>query len=154
MGALSLAANQFALATTVYGSASVDSNGALVGLQHPGILIDATGQRVEHQLALATTWPRKELGPVPPTCSGVYVCANANVHTFIGAVRSYATLRKLSFVNAGVEVYVYVYSGDANEWPALAAGGIASGYLAIRFSFRACKTQVYKASDDSVLWGG
>ena len=140
MAALGLAANQIALAAVTY-----------TGLRDQ-VTIDATGVRMEHAVSSSTTWPRKELGSQPPVVSGTILLANASIVAFIADVRSSAS-RKLSFIFAGVECYVYVYSGDVSTFTPLDRGGVAAGYQDVAFSFGAYQTKVFKSSDDSVLWG-
>jgi hypothetical protein len=153
MTALGLAANQIALATTTYGTTTPDGNGYKEGIRHPGITLEALGQRVIQDPFLCTTFPRKEGGPLPPIVTGTLFLGNSSVDGFISDARNYQTLRKLSFVDNGTEKYIWVYSGDVQSWPPLAEGGIAMLYRDVRFSFIAFRSQVYKAQDDSVLWG-
>ena len=154
MSAIGLAVNQIALATTTYGTTTPDANGYITGIRYPGISLDASGQRVIQSPFLATTFPRKEGGPIPPTVTGTLFLVATSVDAFIADVRTYTSLRKFSFVDNGIEKYIWVYSGDVKSWPALAPGGIALLYRDVHFTFTAYKTQVYKSADDTVLWGG
>lgn len=143
MAALNLTFGQLGIGTTAYGD--------LREFSPPAI----TRQRMQHVTSNSTVFPTKELGYLPMTVAGVMSITAASVDEFVIAVATGSAERKISWMLGATEVYGYAYSGDSG--PALECvnpyGSQTRIYL-VPFSFTLSRSKVYKASDDSVLWGG
>jgi hypothetical protein len=104
---------------------------------------------------MSTVFPTKELGHVQPVISGVMQVTQAKVAVFIADVRAGTIERKISFLLGDEECYGYAKSGDITDNKCLnfkSRGGMR--IYSIAFSFPLTRSQVYRASDDMVLWGG
>ncbi len=145
---MTLAREAIKLGSTTYGSVSADPVSGLAQSLMPPI----ERITIQHECPLALTWPQTDLGPIPPTISGALLLYETAVHAFLADVSNGAAERKLYWVDSGVEVYAWVRSGTAvrSRW----GEGLSAQWQWVVFTFVATKTAVYKASDDSVLWGG
>jgi len=141
MAALGIVAGELGISSTKYT--------ALQTLSFP-----AQGrQRLQHVCSLSTSFPTKELGYVPASLSGVMLRPATGVDTFVAAVLTGTGERRISFLFEGAEVYVYAWSGDITEITYLKPWDTGNSPCRVGFSFPLSRSQLYKASDDSVLWG-
>lgn len=145
MGALGLAKGQFAIGANVYTNIREIS------------LPEAKGQRIVHQASNVTTFPVKELGYLGAEVGGVAQLTAgtlAALAAFIADVRNGTAERKISWWFGDVEVYSYAWSGDVGAPTCYTAFGTVASKYRIPFTFQLSRSRVYKASDDSIQWGG
>ncbi len=103
----------------------------------------------------ATTYPTTTLGYDPMVVSGqIEVLGSALVAAVSDILGSVDTERKISFLYGGTEHYIYAMGGVVTHQTPFAAqfGGTAHNWL-VGFSLSATRSGLYKASDDSVVWG-
>jgi hypothetical protein len=145
---MTLAREAIKLGSTTYGDHTATP---VSGLQQ-SVMPPMNRTIIQHECPLALSWPQKDLGPIPPTITGTILLYETAVHAFLADVAVGTAERKLYWVDSGVEVYAWVRSGVAQRvrW----GEGFSSQWQWVTFTFIATKTAVYKASDDSVLWGG
>lgn len=143
MAAVGLVWGEIGIGASVYG-----------GLQEFGYPT-AEGMRIVHLTSLSTVFPTKEAGHQQPAVSGVMRMTAANIAAFIADVRAGTSERKVSFLMGDVECYGYAKSGDitGNKCLNFEARGAATRVHEVSFSFPLTRSKLYKASDDSVLWG-
>lgn len=145
---MALSREQIQLGANTYGDQTADP---VSGLER-SILPDMNRTIIQHEVPLSTVWPQKDLGPIPPVIRGTILLYETSVHAFMQDVENESAERELHWVDSGVEVYAYVRSGQCarERWGA----GVSAEFQWVTFEFIATRTQVYKNSDDSVLWGG
>lgn len=80
--------------------------------------------------------------------------AGSAVATCIADILSVSSERKLSWLEGGTEVYVYAKGGAVTSCvPKIEALAGSSDHYLVGFSFGSTRTKLYKASDDTTLWG-
>jgi hypothetical protein len=155
MGALGLTHGLFALGTHTYGAGYSSASGGVSDWSGP----QSTGLRLVHNPPKSPTKPTKEMGSQAFTVSGTLICTAAVAQTFINDLRTGTVKRKVSWLeDDSTEVYMWAYSGDVtandpiNPWGEAAT--TPARYKSVGFSITSIDSRLYKAADDSILWGG
>jgi hypothetical protein len=141
MAALGLTQGHFAIGTTDWGQVRAGS----------WIDPEPTRDEIWHAVPLSTIKPHKDLGPKQITAGGLLLCTSANVDTFKAAVMA-TTAKRFSWHNGTQELYLKVYSGQITRSSILVMNAVTCVFE-VTFEFTSYDTRLYKASDDSVLWG-
>lgn len=125
--------------------------GGVIELSYP----TALGMRIVDVAPKTTSFYVKEMGHLGSTVSGIISMVAANVPAFIATVRTGTSERKISWLHGSEEQYGYAYSGDVTEDKCVNYGarGNATRIHEVSFVFPLARSMVYKASDNSVLWG-
>jgi len=109
--------------------------------------------RIIHSVSKSTKFPSKDLGFRSETIEGVMKVTGANLATFVTDLLDASAERKISFVIGTTEAYVYAYGGDLGRIKNMTPYGSVSRVYEVDWSFPLSRSIVYKASDDSTLWG-
>jgi len=141
VAAIGITEFQLGIGATIYSS--------LVSIELPA----PAAARIQHVCSNVTFWPTKSLGYVPATLAGEMFITGASVDEFVTAVLTGSAERKISFHFANAEHYVYAYSGDVTSIDRITRFKTSPHKYTVSFSFPLSRSKVYKASDDSVLWG-
>jgi hypothetical protein len=115
-------------------------------------------QRIVVSPPNSTTFPTKEMGYTPTTLSGKFnKLSGTEVTTLIAVIATGTAERKITFMLGGVECYGYAYSGNPGTRVCVNSTGLPTAsdrQYELSFSFPLSRSKIYKASDDSTLWGG
>ena len=127
---------------------------AVVGRPKVGTWRDPMPGRKElwHDVSNSLVIPHKDLGPEKITVGGVLLRTSATADTFKNAVLE-TTAKKFSWHDGTVEKYIKVYNGRITSSERIVMKSTGTVYEEIGFEFTSYDTRLYKASDDSVLWG-
>ncbi len=138
MGAIGLTAGQWGLGSTRYNYC--------VDLSHPH-----TADRIVHEVPLSTLKPTTELGLGAIPISFTTYATSATLASMAADIQT-KTERKFSFLLGATEVY---YKVKAGSWEMVKVGTSGGNELyQLKVEFLAHDTNLYKASDDSVLVAG
>lgn len=139
---LSLTYGQFAIGTTKY------------TLSQEFILPAPGRLEVCHLVSYSTTFPTSVIGYDRPSCSPTFKVLGSALTTLIADILGSDTERRLSWVQGGVEVYVLAKGGKVtSQAPFSVYHGAATDKYLVSASFGLTRSKLYKASDDTVLWG-
>lgn len=145
---MALAREQITLGANTYGDQTADP---VSGLER-SILPDMARTIIQHEVVGSTVWPQRDLGPIPAVIRGTILLYQDDVHDFMQDVEDESAERELHWVDSGVEVYAFVRSGQCTR--ELWGQGLSAEFQWVTFEFTATRTQVYRNSDDAVMWGG
>jgi len=102
-----------------------------------------------------TTFPVYSSGYVQTHLAGTIRLPGIMSETFVADVLNNASERRFYWLSPAGERYMYVQDGDiTSEIVENPLDDVTKRLATIGFDFACTRSQLYKASDDSIVWGG